>query len=70
MRLEPGGLIGEQCIGGSVRLVKAIACELVDQIEQFIGFGRRDVAPGAAFDETGPLGIHFRLNLFAHGATQ
>ena len=43
MRLQPGGVIGDQRVGGGVALVEAIAGELVDQVEQLVGLGRRDV---------------------------
>src|SRR3546814_7894734 len=70
MRLQPGRVIGDERIGGSVALVEAIARELVDQVEQFIGLRRADRLFRAAFDETRPLGIHFGLDLLAHRAAQ
>ena len=70
MGLEPGGLIGEQRVGGGVRLVEAIAGKLVDQVEQLVRLGRLDVALGTALDEAQALGVHFRLDLLAHGAAQ
>src|SRR3546814_12169034 len=33
MRLEPGRLVCEQCIGGRMRLVESIARKVVDQVE-------------------------------------
>ena len=71
MRLEPRGLVGEQRIGGGVRLVETVAGELVDQIEQRIGLGLLDpadfLAPG---DEAFALDVHFGLDLLAHRAAQ
>src|SRR3546814_14084962 len=51
-------------------LRSAIAGELVDQVEQFVRLGRRDVASRAPFDEAGALRVHLRLDLLAHGAPQ
>ncbi len=70
MRLQPGGLIGDQGIAGGVALVEAIARELVDQIEQFPGLGRTNIVARAALDEARPLGVHLRLDLLAHGAAE
>ena len=42
MRLQPGGLVGDQRIGGGVALVEAIAGELVDQVEQLVGLACGD----------------------------
>ena len=39
MRLEVGRVIGHQRISGGVRLVKAIAGELLHQVEEFVGLG-------------------------------
>ena len=70
VRLQPGGLIGEQRIGGGVALVEAVAGELVDQVEQLVGLWRIDVVCRATLDEARALGVHFRLDLLAHGAAQ
>jgi hypothetical protein len=43
MRLQPGGVIGDQRVGGGVALVEAVAGELVDQVEQLVGLARLDV---------------------------
>ena len=71
MRLHPGGLIGEQRIGGGVRFVEAVAGEFVDQIEQFVGLLGFDAGHRlAAVDEALALRVHLRLDLLAHGAAQ
>ena len=45
VRLEPGGVIGEQRVGGGVRLVEAVAGELLHQVEDLSG----DVLGDASF---------------------
>ena len=71
MCLQPRGLIGEQRIGRRVALVEAVARELVDQVEQLVGLGRRDVVMLlAAGDEDRALLVHLRLDLLAHRAAQ
>ena len=71
VRLQPGRLIGDQRVGGGVALVEAVAGELVDQVEQLVGLGRRDVVVRrAALDEGRALGVHLRLDLLAHRAAQ
>ena len=40
VRLQPGGLVGDQRVAGGMALVEAIAGELVDQVEQLVGLGR------------------------------
>ena len=71
MRLQPGGLIGDQRVSGGVALVETVARELVDHVEQLVGLGRRDlVVRRAALDEDRALGIHLRLDLLAHRAAQ
>ena len=37
VRLEPGGLVGDQRIGRGVRLVEAVAGELLHQVENVAG---------------------------------
>ena len=52
-------------------LVEAIAGELVDQIKQLVGLGWFDLRMLlTAGDEARALGIHFGLDLLAHGAAQ
>ena len=40
MRLQPGRVIGDERVSGGVRLVEAVAGELVDQVEQLGRLGR------------------------------
>jgi len=49
-------------------LVKSISGKLVDQVEDIDGAIIFDPVGGRAFDKPGPLGIHFRFDLLAHGA--
>ena len=71
VRLEPSGLIGQKGVCRCVAFVEAIACELVDQVEQLVCFRRIDlVVLGAARDKGLALRVHFRLDLLAHRATQ
>ena len=37
VRLQIGGLVGDQRIGGGVRLVEAVAGELLHQLEDLVG---------------------------------
>ncbi len=54
-----------------MRLVEAIACELVDQVEQLVRLGLGDVVHlRAALDEQRALRVHLRLDLLAHRAAQ
>jgi hypothetical protein len=63
-------VIGEQRIGGRVALVEAIAGELVDQVEQFVGLVRLDVRNFLAARHEAQALVHFRLDLLAHRAAQ
>ena len=71
MRLEPRRLIGEQRIGRRVAFIEAIACKLVNQVKQLIGFRRRNLMMlGTTGDKGLALGVHLGLDLFAHRAAQ
>ena len=71
MRLQPGGLVGDQRISGGVALVEAVAGELVDQVEQLVGLGRGDlVVVAQPSTKRGALRVHLRLDLLAHRAAQ
>ena len=71
MPLEPCRVIGQQSICRRVRLVEAIARELVDQIEQLIRFCCFNlVMLRTALHEDGALLIHLRLDLLAHCTAQ
>jgi hypothetical protein len=68
--LEIGRLVADQRIGGGVALVEAVACELVDLIEDRRGPVLLDAVLLRALDEVLALGIHLGLDLLAHGAAQ
>ena len=71
MRLEPGSLVRQQRVSGGVALVEAVACKLVDQIEQLVGFYLVDIVVClATIDEALALRIHFSLHLLAHRAAE
>ena len=70
VRLEPGGLVGDDGVGRRVALVEAVAGELVDQLEDRGGLGLRHAASRRPFDEHGLLLGHLVLLLLAHGAAQ
>jgi hypothetical protein len=70
MRLEIGGLVGDDAVGGGVRLVEAVICELGEQVEDHVGLRLGDIALDRAFDETDALLVHLFLDLLAHGAAQ
>ena len=53
-----------------MRFVEAIAGELGHLIEDLLGLARCDAARHRAFDEGFALGVHFRLDLFAHCAAE
>ena len=71
VRLEPGGLIGEQRVGGGVALVEAVGGELGHRVEDRVGeLGDRCPRATAPVDEGLALGVHLGLDLLAHGAAQ
>ena len=71
MRLQPGGLVGDQRVAGGVALVEAVAGELVDRVEQLVGLGRGNVVVlRAALDKARTLRVHLRLDLLAHRPAQ
>ena len=70
VRLEIGGLVADQRIGGGVALVEAVARELVDLVEDRGGPVLLDAVLLRAFDEARPLGVHLGLDLLAHGTAQ
>ena len=70
MRLHVGGLVGDQRVGGCVRLVEAVAGELLHQVEQLIGLAPgQTVALGAGDEDVAVRGHLLRL-LLAHGPPQ
>jgi len=70
MRLEPGRVVGEQRVGGGVRLVEAVARELGHLVEDFAGGGLRELALGGALEENLALLLHLGGVFFTHGAAQ
>ena len=67
---QPCGLIGDDRVAGRMRLVEAVAGELVDEVENEFGLFRRDAALDCAGNETGALRVHLGLDLLAHRAAQ
>ena len=68
--LEVGRLVADQRIGGGVALVEAVACELVDLVEDRRSLVLLDAVLLCALDEARALRVHLRLDLLAHGAAQ
>ncbi len=68
--LEIRGLIGDQRICGSVRLVEAVAREFGDQLEDELGAAAIHTLANGALDEAVPLLRHLLLDLLAHGAAE
>ena len=70
VRLEIRGVIGHQRIGGRVRLVEAVAGELLHVIEDLVRLGRLDAPAGGTVDEDRALLRHLLGLLLAHRAPQ
>jgi hypothetical protein len=70
MRLQIGRLVGDDGIGGGVRLVEAVVGELGEQVEDEIRLRLGDAALGRALDEDAALLFHLGADLLAHGAAQ
>ena len=68
--LQIGGLVGDQRIGGGVRLVEAVAGEFRHLVEDQLGARALDPALGRARDELLALRVHLGLDLLAHRAAQ
>ena len=71
MHLEPTGMVGQQRVSGSVRLVEAIARKSLHQVKDFVGLVLREVVCGqrTCAELFAMLGHFFGLFL-AHGAAQ
>ena len=71
MHLEPAGVVGQQRIGGGVRLVEAVARKLLHQVKDFVGLVLRDAMGGqrTGAEFLAVLG-HFLGLLLAHRAAQ
>ena len=70
MGLEITCLIGQQRVGGGVRLVEAVARELLHEVEDERGLLLIDTAGNRAIHEDGPLLRHLLGLLLTHRATQ
>ena len=70
IRLQIGGLVGDERIGGGVRFVEAVAGELRHLVEDQLGPALVDPALQRAFDEQLALRVHLGLDLLAHRAAQ
>ncbi len=68
--LEPGGVIGEQGVGGGVTLVEAVAGELGHEVEDLAGDVFGMLVGGGSGHEALALFAHLGGVLFAHGAAQ
>ena len=68
--LEPGGLIGDDRIGGGVALVKAILRKLLHEVKELGGQGRAVALLLRALQENTALLGHFLGLLLAHGPAQ
>ncbi len=68
MRLQVRGLVGDERVGGRVRLVEAVAGELLHQVEERSGLGLRHAVPFRASDEDVAVPRHLVLVLLAHCA--
>ena len=70
VHLEPGRVVGQQRIGGRVRLVEAVTREFLHQVEHFTGLVLIDALLGRAFAEGGAVLDHLLHLLLAHGPAQ
>ncbi len=70
VRLQIRRLVGDERVGGGMRLVEAVVGELRHQFEDVFGLGLGDAPLDRASDEALALLLHFRADLLAHGAAQ
>ena len=70
MHLQPGGVIGQERVGSRVRLVEAVACELLHVVKNLIGLLLREAVARRAIPEYLALHRHFVGLFLAHGAAQ
>ena len=68
--LQPRGLVGDQRVRGGVRLVEAVAGELLHQVEDLVGLALVHAALGGALAEDLAVLGHFGRHLLAHRAAQ
>ena len=70
VHLDPGRVVGQERVGGGVRLVEAVARKLFHQVKDFVGLFFADVVFGRTGAEDGAVLGHLLGLLLAHGATQ
>ena len=70
MHLQPGRVVRQQRIGGGVRLVEAVARELLHQVEDLVGLRLRDALLRRALGKDGAVRHHLLELLLAHRAAQ
>ena len=70
VRLQIRGDVGQIRIGGGVRLVEAVAGELLHQVEDLFDLLLREARSQRALDEALALLRHLLGLLLAHGAAQ
>ena len=70
MHLNPCRVVGQQRIGGSVRLVKAVAREFFHQVENLIRLGFADAIFGGSGAEDAAMLCHFFRLFLTHRPPQ
>ncbi|VCU09306.1 hypothetical protein RHODGE_RHODGE_02480 [Rhodoplanes serenus] len=70
VRLEVGGLVRDQRVGGRVALVEAVVGELGQELEDGLGLRGLDPTLDRPLAEQGALLVHLGADLLAHGAAQ
>ena len=70
VHFQPGGVIGQQRVGGGVAFVEAVAGELFHEVKDFVGLVFADAFSGRAFAEDEAVAGHFFRFFLAHGAAQ
>ena len=68
--LQVSGLVGQDRVGGRVRLVESVAGKLDHQVEYSRGLPRIESAGSGAGNEFFTLGFHLLLLFLSHGAPQ
>ncbi len=70
MRLEPRSVICQQSVSCRVRLIEAVACELLHQVEELASFVLIELQLGRASHERDALLGHLLGDLLSHRASQ
>ena len=70
MRLQPGGLVGHQAIGGRVGFVEAVTGEFFYQVEDVAGQVGIDTVVGTTLEKAAALLGHLFGFFLTHGAAQ